>query len=271
MVTWSAYPLHIWEVLCTETSCHERYFTFSQSFHAVTMGSKSGHDYFLPHLLWSVIYWSLYSLTLKNFEIIESFFSAVFPCIILRFEFVTTWAKLKICTSRDQLIITSLSQYQCITISHTISYYRSDTICWFVHFIVLLMMGNVLPETCRDWTYLLTASGWCFSFKRNACSLSWGQTTVPWSSGPSLFTILTHHQQIFCNLWSICCDKLCGCTILLSNSSSTSMYSFAHKGRGCLYLTVSTKIHTDLQKKAKSYYYVIQLLVFTDRSRRWQQ
>ena len=29
---------------------------------------------------------------------------------------------------------------------------RSDTICWFVHFIDLLMMGNVLPETFRDWT-----------------------------------------------------------------------------------------------------------------------
>jgi hypothetical protein len=50
MVTWSAYLLHIWEVLCPETSCHGRYFTFPQSFHAVTMGSKLGHDYFLPHL-----------------------------------------------------------------------------------------------------------------------------------------------------------------------------------------------------------------------------
>jgi len=72
MVTWSAYPLHIWEVLCPETSFHEWYFTFPHSFHAFTMGSKLGHDYFLPHLLRSVIHWSLYSLTLKNFEITES-------------------------------------------------------------------------------------------------------------------------------------------------------------------------------------------------------
>ena len=37
-------------------------------------------------------------------------------------------------------------------ISHTISYYRSDTICRFVNFTDLLMMGNLLPETCRDKT-----------------------------------------------------------------------------------------------------------------------
>ena len=46
MVTWSTYPPHIWEVLCPETSCHERYFTFPQSFHAVTMQTKLGHEYF---------------------------------------------------------------------------------------------------------------------------------------------------------------------------------------------------------------------------------
>ena len=59
MVTWSAYPLHIWEVICPETRFHEWYFTFPHSFLAVTMGSKLGHNNFLPHLLRSVIHWSL--------------------------------------------------------------------------------------------------------------------------------------------------------------------------------------------------------------------
>jgi hypothetical protein len=72
MVTLSAYPPHIWEILCPETSCHEQYFTFPHSFHAVTMGFKLGHDYFLPHLLRSVFHWLLCSSTLKNFEITES-------------------------------------------------------------------------------------------------------------------------------------------------------------------------------------------------------
>jgi hypothetical protein len=68
MVTWSTYPLHIWEVLCPETNCHKRYFTYSQSFDAVTMQSKLGQEYFLLYLLQSVIRWSLYSVTLKNVE-----------------------------------------------------------------------------------------------------------------------------------------------------------------------------------------------------------
>ena len=104
-------------------------------------------------------------------------FSDVFPCIIQRLnekhqpdavnKYIFHLCSVSTCfeqhtahhqeinkmyTSRDQLVITSLSHYQCIITSHTISYYRSDNICWFVHFIDLLMMGSVLPETCRDWT-----------------------------------------------------------------------------------------------------------------------